>query len=233
MNHAWRRAIIVSVAGLGATGFVGAVFALWIQSSGDWRLGLPWERALLLGIDRSVPLAFDWLMLGLPWIGTNLTLMPIICAFSLWLWRKKGRGELALHLMIVATGSLILNAVLKSLYDRPRPELWPHRGQYQWASYPSGHAIVGVSVIFTIAIMLYRERRWRWPFVVAACVLILNLYSRLYLGVHWPTDIVGGLVIGVVWLAVTEYAFRPLERRDIVRHPRGSSRLGSDPLRLA
>lgn len=220
MHHAWRRAIVLSVAGLFASGLVGAAFALWVQSSGDWRTGLSWERALLLDIDHSVPVAFDWLMLGLPWTGTNLTLMPILSAFSLWLWRRKRRGELALHLMTVTTGSLILNAALKALFDRPRPDLWPHRGQYQWASYPSGHAIVGVSVIFTLALMLYRERRWWWPFVVVACVLVLNLYSRLYLGVHWPTDILGGLVVGVVWLAVTQYAFRRLERDTIVQHAR-------------
>ena len=115
-----------------------------------------------------------------------------------------------------ATGSLILNAVLKAAFDRPRPELWEHRGQYQWASYPSGHAIVGVSVMFTIAILLHRERGWLWPFAAATCVLILNLYSRLYLGVHWPTDIIGGLVVGSAWLLITLYAFRPVDRGGIV-----------------
>jgi undecaprenyl-diphosphatase len=202
----------VSVAGFVVTSLVGALFARWLQSSGDWRQGLPWERAFLLGLDRTVPKAVDWVMIVLPWIGTNLTLLPIITVVSLWLWRKKQRGELAAHLMVTALGSLILNAMLKGIFDRPRPELWPHRGQYQWASFPSGHAIVGVSVMFTIALMLYHERGWWWPVVVAACVLVLNLYSRVYLGVHWPTDILGGLLLGVLWLVATQYAFRPLER---------------------
>jgi undecaprenyl-diphosphatase len=163
----------------------------------------------MLSLDRSVPRAVDLVMLGLPWLGTNLTLLPIIAAFSLWLWIKKGRRDLAVHLMTVTVGSLIMNAVLKDVFDRARPELWPHRGQYQWASYPSGHAIVGVSVIFTIALMLYREREWRWPIYAAAALLLINLYSRLYLGVHWPTDLIGGLILGVLWLGVTQYAFAP------------------------
>lgn len=172
----------------------------------------------MLSLDRSLPRAVDLVMLGLPWLGTNLTLLPIIAGFSAWLWFKRRRRDLAAQLMITVVGSLIMNAVLKDVFNRPRPELWAHRGQYQWASYPSGHAIVGVSVIFTVAVMLLRERGWRWPALAAATLLVVNLYSRLYLGVHWPTDVIGGLIIGVLWLGVTQYAFAPF------RHPirRGS-----------
>jgi membrane-associated phospholipid phosphatase len=203
----------LSVAGLLLSTGVGAVYALWLEASGDWRVGLPWERALMLSIDRAVPAAFDWLMLGLPWLGTNLTLLPIIALVSLWLWRKEGRGDLALHLVVVSLGSLIMNAVLKDAFGRPRPDLWEHRGQFAWSSYPSGHAIACTSVFFTIALMLFRERHWRWPFAVAAILMIVILYSRLYLGVHWPTDVAGGCLIGLVWLGATAYAFARLPRR--------------------
>ena len=189
---------------------MGALYALWLESSGDWRVGLPWERALMLGIDRDVPRAFDWMMLGLPWLGTNLTLLPIIATFSVWAWRRKGRGDLGLQLVVVSLGGLVMNSVLKNLFDRPRPDLWEHRGQYAWSSYPSGHAIVCTSVFFTIALMLYRERGWRWPFIAAATLMLVVLYSRLYLGVHWPTDVIGGFLLGAVWLAVTQYAFAQL-----------------------
>ena len=182
----------------------------------------------MLGIDRDVPVAFDWLLLGLPWLGTNLTLLPIVAAFSLWLWRRKGRSDLGLQLVIVSLGSLVMNVVLKDLFDRPRPDLWEHRGQYAWASYPSGHAIVCVAVFFTIALMLYRERGWRWPFVAAAALMVVVLYSRLYLGVHWPTDVVGGLLLGVVWLAVTQYAFAPFRHHPGTREP-ASAKTGGFP----
>jgi len=236
MRHPWRRAIIASVAGLFLSTAVGAAYALRLQSSGDWRIGLPWERALMLSIDRTLPFPFDWLMLALPWLGTNLTLLPIIALFSFWLWRKKGRGELALQLVVVSLGSLIMNAALKDAFGRPRPDLWQHRGQYAWSSYPSGHAIVCVSVFFTIALMLFRERGWRWPFAAVTMLMVVVLYSRLYLGVHWPTDVVGGLLIGLVWLAATQCAFAPFRRPSRVRPTsrpvsvRGQSH-SPDPLR--
>jgi len=167
----------------------------------------------MLSFHRPVPQLVDGVLLALPWLGTNLTLMPILSGVSLWLWKRRGRGELALQIMITVAGSLFMNAVLKALFDRPRPELWPHRGQYAWAAYPSGHAIVGVSVFFMIALMLYRERGWSWPFVVAGAMLTINLYSRLYLGVHWPTDVIGGLLLGLVWLIATQSAFAHFRAR--------------------
>ena len=213
----------MSVAGLVLSTAAGVVYALRLEATGDWRIGLPWERAMMLWIDRGVPVAFDWLMLGLPWLGTNLTLLPTIALVSFWLWRKKGRGELALQLIIVSLGSLIVNAALKDAFDRPRPELWEHRGQYAWSSYPSGHAIVCVSVFFTIALMLFRERGWRWPFAAATTLMVVVLYSRLYLGVHWPTDVVGGVLIGLVWLATTQYAFAPFRHPHVLVRSRDQS----------
>jgi undecaprenyl-diphosphatase len=173
----------------------------------------------MLGIDRTVPRAFDWLMLTLPWLGTNLTVLPIIIAVSLWLWRKKQRGAVAAHLLATSVGSLIMNAALKDVFNRPRPDLWEPRGQYAWASYPSGHAIVCVAVWFTVARMLRRERGWRWPFGVAAMLLVVVVYSRLYLGVHWPTDVIGGLVMGAVWLVGTDHAFAPFKAVPAIRRP--------------
>jgi undecaprenyl-diphosphatase len=167
----------------------------------------------MLSLDRTAPRAIDWIMLALPWLGTNLTLAPIIGAFSLWIWRRHGRADLALELMVTVIGGLILNMGLKELFERPRPDLWELRGQYQSAAYPSGHAIVAVAVYFNVARLLYRERGWLWPFVVAAAFLATSLYSRLYLGVHWPTDVIGGMLLGVAWLAVVIVAFRALESR--------------------
>jgi undecaprenyl-diphosphatase len=133
---------------------------------------------------------------------------------ALWLWRRHGRPLLALQLLIVSAGSLSLNALLKHQMDRARPDLFPRRGMYAWASYPSGHAIVCVALFFTIALLLHRERGWRWPFAATALLYAANCYSRLYLAVHWPSDLIGGTLIGLAWLAGTWYAFARATERE-------------------
>jgi undecaprenyl-diphosphatase len=222
LGLSWKRVVAWSAAGFLAAFLVGVGYASLIQSTGDWNSGLDWERRLLLSIDRTMPPAFDAAMLVLPWLGTNLTIMPVLLGVEVWLVRARHRWDLAVHLLVVQVGSLVLNAALKGLYDRARPDLWPKRGQFQWAAFPSGHAIVGVSVMFTIAYLLHRERGWRWPYVAAATLLMVSAYSRLYLGVHWPTDVIGGGLVGIVWLMMTRLAFRRYEHlRDLTADSAG------------
>jgi undecaprenyl-diphosphatase len=207
----WRRIIGWCLGGYLLALGAGVAYARILIADGEWTKGFPWEHELLQAVHRVQLTGFlDQVMLILPWFGTNITLLPLSLVAAVWLVRR-GQRWLAIHLILLQVGTLTLSAVLKGLYDRPRPTLWEQRGQFAWASYPSGHAIATVAVLFTIAIMLHRVHRWRWPFVVAAAMLAITSYSRLYLGVHWPTDVIAGLVMGVIWLGATLMAFRPVE----------------------
>ena len=207
----WRRIIEWCLGGYLLSLGAGVVYARLLIADGEWTRGFPWEHDLLQTV-HGVPLTgfLDQVMLIVPWFGTNITLLPLSLLAAVWLVRR-GQRWLATHLIVLQIGTLTLSAALKALYDRPRPTLWEHRGQFAWASYPSGHAIATVAVLFTIAIMLHRVRGWRWPFAAAAVMLVITSYSRLYLGVHWPTDVIAGLVMGVVWLVATLMAFRHVE----------------------
>jgi undecaprenyl-diphosphatase len=182
--------------------------AKWIMAQGDWNHGLAWERSLLLAINVDLGL-FDPLMMTMPWLGTNITLLPLTIVTVLWLVRRKKRYDEAVYLGVVQVGSNTLNPLVKFLFDRARPDVIPRRGWYDWAAYPSGHAIASTAVLITLCIVLYRVKGWRWPFYVTAPLLLVSLFSRIYLGVHWPTDVLGGLAIGLVWLAFTYIAFLP------------------------
>ena len=197
----------IIVAGFTAAYIAGVLVALMVQSRGDWNQGLAWEPDLLRAVHPTLPQPLDFLMLVFPWFGTNISLMPVIGIIVLWLWVKKRRVDLAMWLLIVQIGSWALNPMLKGSFDRVRPDLFPKRGWFGWTSYPSGHAIASVSVLFTLAIMLHRERGWKWPYLVVAIIGGGSAYSRVYLAVHWPTDVIGGLIVGTVWLWVCYQAF--------------------------
>lgn len=187
---------------------VGMATAMAMHSFGGWTRGFAWERKLMIEMHTPLPGPIDALMMVLPWFGTNITLIPAIAVVCWWLWKRCRRPDAAARLAAVQLGSYLLNPSLKALYDRPRPALFERRGWYGWSSYPSGHAIASVSVLITVAILLHEVRGWRWPFYVLVPISLASMYSRVYLGVHWPTDVISGMIVGAIWLGATVYAFR-------------------------
>ena len=211
-----RLAIELAVGYVGAW-LVGVGFGFAMEGLGIWEKGATWERATLGWFHaRPLPLLLDKLMLAVPYVGTNLTILPLMIVVGLLLWRRYRQPLLAVHLLVVSVGSLSLNPTMKHLLDRPRPDLYPLRGMWTWASYPSGHIILTTALYFTLALLLRRDRGWVWPFFVAPVIVFVTAYSRFYLSVHWPTDLVGGLLIGITWLLATWFAFSRYRQRTIV-----------------
>jgi membrane-associated phospholipid phosphatase len=204
----WHQKWQLIVPGYLLAFFSGVGFAKWLISWGDWHDGLAWERDFLRMVNIALPFWIDAGLYVMPWLGTNITLLPITVVTCAWLVLRKRRIHEAIYLGIVQIGSNTLNPLVKFMYSRDRPSIIPRRGWYDWAAYPSGHAIASVAVLITLAIVLYRVKGWRWPGCVIAPLLVVSLYSRVYLGVHWPTDVIGGVLIGFVWLAFTYEAFK-------------------------
>lgn len=215
-----KRLVLELLVAYALAWLVGYGYGFILRAGSNWHTGAAWERATLHWL-HAHPLAgwIDAIVIAIPLTGTNLTLLPVCIAAGWWFWKRRQRPLIGVQLLVVAVGSLSINAAMKYALGRERPELFPQRGMFDWASYPSGHAIVTPALYFTVALLLYRERRWRWPFVVATMILILNMHSRLYLSVHWPTDLIGGLLIGIFWLAGTWRAF--------ARHAASDARAGS------
>ena len=217
-----RRRLMLSVASwYVAAWLVGVGFGFGLSRTSGWRGGAQWEQTTLRWLHaHPLPYLLDLLMLAMPYLGTNLTMLPLIIVVGLVLWRKYGQPLIAVQLLVVSLGSLSLNPAMKHLLNRPRPAMFPLRGMWTWASYPSGHLILTTALYVTISLMLLQARGWRWPFVASFVIIALTAYSRVYLAVHWPTDLIGGLLIGVTWLVGSWTAFAAYRR---VTHPASQS----------
>ena len=124
-------------------------------------------------------------------------------------------------LVLAATlGGLLVSHLLKDLYDRPRPELVPHLTPVSTSSFPSGHAMLSAVVYLTLGALLARlvERWWVKLYVIVAALGLTGLvgFSRVYLGVHYPTDVLAGWAAGLSWAILCWLAARYLQRHGMV-----------------
>ena len=115
---------------------------------------------------------------------------------------RKGRRSEASTLIFGVGGAVILNAVLKIYFHRPRPTLWHQIIDSSGYSFPSGHAMMSSALAISFILIAWGTR-WRYPMLILglAYIFIIGL-SRMYLGVHFPTDIAAGWCVSLVWVLI-------------------------------
>ncbi|SCZ57637.1 bifunctional DedA family/phosphatase PAP2 family protein [Thiohalomonas denitrificans] len=155
----------------------------------------------------------DRLMVATTELGDGRVLVPLFMVVLAWLLLR-GRISAAAHWAAVGTFTLVANYGLKAFTALQRPtEIY--QGVFGY-SFPSGHALSSTALLGFLSVLIGRElpERSRWlAYAVAALLVIPIAFSRLYLGVHWLTDVLGGLTLGLAWVALVGIAYR--------RHPAG------------
>jgi undecaprenyl-diphosphatase len=144
--------------------------------------------------------------------GWWIVLTPV---FAWLLYRRLFR--LAAFLAVTALGSSLLNSIIKATVDRARPHLPAAVATAHGTSFPSGHAqaaTVGCGILVLIFLPAVRRGRRRWLFVAAGIVVALIGFSRIALGVHYLSDVVGGVTIGLAWLLAMTAAFSAWRREE-------------------
>jgi undecaprenyl-diphosphatase len=176
-------------------------------------------RALRRADDPSVPIGPSWLRLSALDVtalggGTVLTLVTlVVCGFLALV-----RHFRSMLMVLGATVSgAVLNSVLKAFFARPRPTVVPHLTEVDAPSFPSGHAMLSAIVYLTLGALLAQlsERRWVKAYVLGVAVMLTFLVglTRVFLGVHYLTDVLGGWMAGLAWAVFIGLLARAAKRR--------------------
>jgi undecaprenyl-diphosphatase len=165
---------------------------------------------------RATPRVTD-IMAAISLLGAPTTLTMVAVAGSLLLLYRRRYAEAAM-LSIVVLGGNFLNFCLKHLIQRGRPVFDDPLFSLPTYSFPSGHAMA--STVFYGLLAIYvsvgARRRYAAPVAIGAVVLMIALvsFSRVYLGLHYLSDVLGGVSEGIAWLALSVIAWRHLRRRE-------------------
>ena len=200
--HNWLAPKILS-------GIIAASLALWIfveiaenVVDGDVR---HFDTAILMALHGSDSSNLNWFnefvrdISGLGGIGVLALLVSASVRFLV----ISNNRRSAIFVALATISGALLSSLLKIGFDRPRADLIPHLTHVYSASFPSGHAMVSAVVYLTLGTLLARvvSGFWSKVFIMVVAVLLTGLIglSRLYLGVHWPSDVLAGWAAGAAW----------------------------------
>jgi membrane-associated phospholipid phosphatase len=191
-RHRWRLVAL----------FVGVLLPLWgfarladeIHQAGELAFDQPvLELAQALARDGFDP----WFLL-FSLLGYGYGVIPVDIALVVGLaWRRRFRESI--FAVAALGGSALLNIATKQWFARERPGLWDSIAPEHTFSFPSAHAM-GSMTLATVLVLLAWPTRWRWPMLLAMVVFVPMVgLSRIYLGVHYPSDILAGWAAAVAW----------------------------------
>jgi len=149
-----------------------------------------------------------------------LILFTMISAGYLWLDRKR---SLALFLVLSAGSGYLASSLLKRFFDRPRPTIVPHLDEVSSSSFPSGHSMNSAVIYLTLGIILAASTQNRIikRYVIGVALLLTAIVgmSRVFLGVHYPSDVIAGWIVGLIWALGCSVCARALQRLRVVESP--------------
>jgi undecaprenyl-diphosphatase len=179
-------------------------------------------RRLRDPVRPSEPVGPEWLqgaMRDLTALGSGTVLVLFVLAVAGALLARRQYHALVL-LLVSALGGMLLNMLLKPVFGRPRPDIALRLTEVRSLSFPSGHAMGSAIIYMTLAALLSRlvQTRALKVYFLGLAVLLTFLVgaSRVYLGVHYPTDVLAGWAVGLAWALLCWTIARHLQRRGSV-----------------
>ncbi len=209
----------IAVLGIIALGFLGfAELADEVTDRDTHAFDTAVLTFLRLPEDTSTPIGPAWLlnaMTDLTALGGYAVLTLLTLAAALYRLARNDRTAALIIVGAVGSGALLGN-LLKLGFDRPRPDIVEHLTHAASSSFPSGHATLSAITYLTLGALIARgqpDTRLKALFLGGAILItILVGFSRVYLGVHWPTDVLAGWCLGAAWAALWWLVLRRVKR---------------------
>ena len=176
--------------------------------------GFPFDVPLLLAIHSTAQPKLDVFVSYLTKLGVFWGVFPAAAMISLLLVIRQ-RWRALEFLLTASVGSIIINQTVKRLLHRARPHLWVTPAPEFDYGFPSGHAMASMTLVAVLIILSWKSR-WRWFVVIIGTLFVLIIgWTRLYLGVHYPSDVLAGWMVALGWTVGVSFLINshPVRRR--------------------
>lgn len=191
----------------------------WVTDQEIQRFDEKVLRGLRSEADPAVPIGPRWVAdvaRNITALGSVPVLLLLVISVSGFLYLL-GKHRAVVFLVVCVIGGVVLTVLLKEAFGRARPDMVPRLEAVSSASFPSGHSMMSAVVYLTLAVMLARifaSMRVRvYVICVAVTVSFLVGLSRMFLGVHYPSDVLAGWIVGFIWSISCWIAARILQRK--------------------
>ncbi|AFZ56780.1 phosphatase PAP2 family protein [Anabaena cylindrica FACHB-243] len=181
------------------------ILAVKIWQSED---GFPWDAPILWAIHSTANPQLDIFAVVLTKWGSFWTALPVLSAIAILLLRDR-RWRTFAYLLTTALGTLLINRTAKEFMHRVRPQLWISKAPEFDYAFPSGHAMTSMTLVAILVILTW-HRPWRWLVLTIGSLYLLAIaWTRLYLGVHFPSDILAGWMVALAWAIGVSLIIKP------------------------
>ncbi|HEV8118480.1 MAG TPA: phosphatase PAP2 family protein [Thermoanaerobaculia bacterium] len=204
--------------GFFACAAVAVLFAVLADSVFDVHGKTAFDREVTEAIELEHTPGLTRIALAVTFLGDHRFLLPATLAVTATLVLVKHRVSAILFFGVVI-GGWLLESLIKIVYHRARPDLWPALVTEKTFSFPSGHATMSTlfyGAVAALVLHLSKNRTVRAATLALATFVVLCIcYSRIYLGAHWATDVVAGILVGLFWVSVCSTGVEYFARRRI------------------
>ncbi|ARV57876.1 hypothetical protein BZZ01_03815 [Nostocales cyanobacterium HT-58-2] len=170
--------------------------------------GFPWDVPILVAIHSTARAQLDMLAVTLTQFGSGRAVFVFVAVIGLVLLIQK-RWRSLTYLLTSMVGSAIINRTAKEFMHRVRPHIWESLAPELDFSFPSGHSMMSMTLVATLVILTWGSI-WCWVVLITGSLYVLAIaWTRLYLGVHFPSDILAGWMVSIAWAIGVSLIIRP------------------------